>query len=77
VPVVLGANETALAFASQLQARGFSIRAIRPPTVPAGTARLRVSLTAKLSQIILADFVRALIQIRKEVLPAQVIPLPQ
>jgi 8-amino-7-oxononanoate synthase len=76
VPVVLGANETALAFASQLQARGFSIRAIRPPTVPAGTARLRVSLTAKLSQIILADFVGALIQIRK-VSPAQVIPLPQ
>ena len=77
VPVVLGANETALAFASQLQARGYSIRAIRPPTVPVGTARLRVSLTAKLTQLILADFVRALIQIRKEVSPAQVIPLPQ
>jgi 8-amino-7-oxononanoate synthase len=77
VPVVLGANETALAFASQLQARGYSIRAIRPPTVPAGTARLRVSVTAKLSQIILADFVRALMEIRKEISLAQVIPLPQ
>jgi 8-amino-7-oxononanoate synthase len=28
-----------------MQARGFDIRGIRPPTVPAGTARLRISLT--------------------------------
>ena len=75
VPIVLGSNEAALAFASHLQARGFGIRAIRPPTVPAGTARLRVSLTAKLTESILANFVRALIQIRKEVASAQVIPL--
>lgn len=77
VPIVLGANETALAFASQLQARGYGIRAIRPPTVPAGTARLRVSMTAKLTQPILAEFVGALIQIRKEVSSAKVVPLPQ
>jgi 8-amino-7-oxononanoate synthase len=75
VPIVLGSNETALAFASLLQARGYGIRAIRPPTVPVGTARLRVSLTAKLTQPILADFTSALIRIRKEVAPAQVIPL--
>jgi 8-amino-7-oxononanoate synthase len=31
--------------ASGLQARGFDIRGIRPPTVPPGTARLRISLT--------------------------------
>ena len=41
VPVVLGSNDTALAFAANLQARGYGIRAIRPPTVPPGTARLR------------------------------------
>jgi len=75
VPIVLGSNETAIAFASRLQARGYGIRAIRPPTVPVGTARLRVSMTAKLTQPILADFTAALIQIRKEVAPAQVIPL--
>ena len=75
VPIVLGSNETAITFASLLQARGYGIRAIRPPTVPVGTARLRVSLTAKLTQPILADFTSALIRIRKEVAPAQVIPL--
>ena len=77
VPIVLGSNDTTLAFASRLQARGYSIRAIRPPTVPVGTARLRVSVTAKLTQPILADFVGALIQIRNEVAPAQAIPLSQ
>src|SRR5882672_2825102 len=75
VPIVLGTNDVALAFASRLQARGFGIRAIRPPTVPRGTARLRVSLAAKLTQPILADFAGALIQIRKEVAPTQAIPL--
>jgi 8-amino-7-oxononanoate synthase len=77
VPIVLGSNDAALAFASRLQARGYGIRAIRPPTVPAGTARLRVSLTAKLTQAILADFADALIQIRKVVAPGQTIPLPR
>ena len=75
VPIVLGSNDTALAFASHLQARGYGIRAIRPPTVPLGTARLRVSLTSKLSQSLLADFAEALIQIRKEVTPTPAIPL--
>jgi 8-amino-7-oxononanoate synthase len=75
VPVVLGSNDTALAFSSQLQARGYGIRAIRPPTVPPGTARLRVSLTAKLSQAIVADFAGVLIQIRKEIARTPAIPL--
>lgn len=77
VPIVLGSNDTALAFAANLEARGFSVRAIRPPTVPPGTARLRVSLTAKLTQPILADFVAALIEIRKEIAQAQAMQLPQ
>ena len=45
LPVVLGADARALAWAAALQARGFDIRAIRPPTVPRGTARLRISIT--------------------------------
>ncbi|MCP3475810.1 8-amino-7-oxononanoate synthase [Bradyrhizobium sp. CCGUVB1N3] len=45
VPFIVGDNAGAMRLASALQARGFDIRGIRPPTVPAGTARLRVSLT--------------------------------
>lgn len=45
VPVILGADTRAVAFANALQARGHDIRAIRPPTVPEGTARLRIALT--------------------------------
>jgi 8-amino-7-oxononanoate synthase len=50
VPVVIGSNEDALAAATLLQERGFAVRAIRPPTVPAGTARLRLSLTARITR---------------------------
>jgi 7-keto-8-aminopelargonate synthetase-like enzyme len=46
VPVVVGADTRALAVASELRARGFFVPAIRPPTVPEGTARLRVTLSA-------------------------------
>ncbi|HLJ40629.1 MAG TPA: aminotransferase class I/II-fold pyridoxal phosphate-dependent enzyme, partial [Candidatus Acidoferrales bacterium] len=52
VPVILSSNESALRVAAQLQSAGFAVRAIRPPTVPAGTARIRISLT---SRVTLAD----------------------
>jgi len=45
MPYIVGDNAQAMALASALQARGFDIRGIRPPTVPSGTARLRISLT--------------------------------
>ncbi len=45
-PVVLGSEERALAASRALRTRGFFVRAIRPPTVPRGTSRLRVALTA-------------------------------
>src|SRR5215467_12651063 len=44
VPVIVGANEEALSAAEFLQGEGFAVRAIRPPTVAAGKARLRFSL---------------------------------
>ena len=49
VPVLLGDNEMALHVAAQLQENGFAVKAIRPPTVPPGTARLRLSLTSRIS----------------------------
>jgi len=57
MPYVVGDNARAMALASALQARGFDIRGIRPPTVPAGTARLRVSLTNNVDE----DDVRAML----------------
>ena len=46
VPVVLGVNERALDVAARVCARGFDVRAIRPPTVAPGTSRLRISAHA-------------------------------
>ncbi|OZI26922.1 8-amino-7-oxononanoate synthase [Bordetella genomosp. 9] len=46
LPIVIGANEAALRLADALMERGFWVPAVRPPTVPPGTARLRLSLSA-------------------------------
>ena len=46
VPLILGAPERALAAAATLADAGFLVTAIRPPTVPAGTARLRFAFSA-------------------------------
>ncbi|HEX7133215.1 MAG TPA: aminotransferase class I/II-fold pyridoxal phosphate-dependent enzyme, partial [Iamia sp.] len=46
VPVVLGAEDAAVAAADALLARGLLVPAIRPPTVPEGTSRLRVTFSA-------------------------------
>jgi 8-amino-7-oxononanoate synthase len=47
VPVLLGEAEAALKASRLLEDRGFLVVAIRPPTVPAGTARLRLTFTAQ------------------------------
>jgi 8-amino-7-oxononanoate synthase len=49
VPLIIGGNEAAMDLAAALQARGFAVRAIRSPSVPSGTERLRLSLTARLT----------------------------
>ncbi|MFD2054768.1 8-amino-7-oxononanoate synthase [Mesorhizobium calcicola] len=50
LPIIVGDNARAMVLAQALQARGFDVRGIRPPTVPEGTARLRVSLTLNVSE---------------------------
>ena len=59
VPIVVGGNAEAVGLASALQARGFDVRAIRPPTVPPGTARLRVAVNAGLTEDELGRFAAA------------------
>lgn len=49
IPVVLGDDERTMAMAATLQQQGFDVRGIRPPTVPKGTSRLRVSITGNVT----------------------------
>lgn len=62
VPVIVGSNDAALRAAGELQRAGFAVKAIRPPTVPTGTARIRISLTSGITMEQtrhLADVLRA------------------
>ena len=60
VPIILGDNAKAVRAAETLQTQGFDVRAIRPPTVPAGTARLRISVHADHDQATLSALADAL-----------------
>lgn len=59
MPVIIGADRAAVAVAASLQRRGFDIRAIRPPTVPEGTARLRIALTLNVNEAIVTELFEA------------------
>jgi 8-amino-7-oxononanoate synthase len=50
LPVLIGDNGQAVRIAARMRAEGFDIRAIRPPTVPEGTARLRIAITLNVDQ---------------------------
>ncbi len=65
VPVVLGSNQDALQAAEHIQRRGFAVRAIRPPTVPTGRARLRLSLTTRIAEEELDRLVKSLVEWRE------------
>ncbi|MGC9455939.1 MAG: 8-amino-7-oxononanoate synthase [Halothiobacillaceae bacterium] len=66
-PVLLGSPERALAWSGALRARGFLVPAIRPPTVPEGTARLRVTLSAGQAPQDVDDLLAALAQLQNGV----------
>ena len=57
IPIVVGSNDDTVKISEKLRAEGYYIPAIRPPTVPEGTSRLRISLTADCK---LEDFARVL-----------------
>ncbi|MFZ1110398.1 MAG: 8-amino-7-oxononanoate synthase [Rhodomicrobium sp.] len=60
VPVIVGADTRATALAAAMRGYGYDIRAIRPPTVPEGTARLRIALTLKTGEELAGEMIEAL-----------------
>jgi len=50
VPIIIGKDRRTMSVASTLRDRGFDVRGVRPPTVPAGTARLRISVTLNVDE---------------------------
>ncbi len=63
IPILIGDNEKTVRISEELRAQGFYIPAIRPPTVPQGSSRLRISLTADCKA---EDFERVLDIIQKD-----------
>ena len=60
LPVIVGSDTRAITLAAAMRAHGYDIRAIRPPTVPEGTARLRIALTLNISAAIAGEMIEAL-----------------
>ena len=66
-PIIIGADNSALALAAAMKARGYDIRAIRPPTVPEGTARLRLTITLNTDEAVLSRLIGDLVTAEAEV----------
>ena len=60
IPVIIGDSAQAVDVAEILQVQGYDVRAIRPPSVPAGTSRLRLSINVNLDESTIAEFTESL-----------------
>ena len=67
-PIIVGEDWRAMELAKRMQAHGYDIRAIRPPTVPPGTSRLRVALTLNVDEPTVARMVSDLAVQRETVM---------
>ncbi|MGS0626497.1 MULTISPECIES: 8-amino-7-oxononanoate synthase [Photorhabdus] len=63
-PLIIGDNELSLSLSQYLQQKGIWVKAIRPPTVPSGSARLRITLTASHTQQDIDRLMEALYEFR-------------
>jgi 8-amino-7-oxononanoate synthase len=68
IPVILGSEERAIKASAALRAEGLWVPAIRPPTVPVGTSRLRVTLSAAHTDGQVAQLIEALAPLRAALL---------
>ena len=66
LPVIIGDNGRTARIATRLQADGFDIRLIRPPTVPLGTARLRIAITLNVDASAITRMFNRLAQVMAE-----------
>ena len=60
IPVIVGSNENAITLGNKMMDNGYLAQPIRPPTVPKGSARIRLSLSASMTQKELADIPKVL-----------------
>jgi 8-amino-7-oxononanoate synthase len=60
LPVIIGEDGRTMQIAAALRGRGFDVRGVRPPTVPQGSARLRISLTLNVDEQAISDLLDAL-----------------
>ena len=69
IPIMIGDNDRAMAAADALQTHGFDVRAIRPPSVAPGHARLRISVNTNLDDDTIGQFAAALAGVLKALPP--------
>ena len=69
LPVIVGGEARAMSLAATLQAAGYDIRGIRPPTVPEGSSRLRIALTLRVDETTTSAMIDTLAE-ALETLPA-------
>lgn len=60
VPVMVGDSGDAILYAGEIQRRGFYVLPVRPPTVPEGTSRLRISLTAAITKEEIGQLIKSI-----------------
>lgn len=66
LPLIVGKNHFAVHIAKKMQNAGYDIRAIRPPTVPEDTARLRISITLNVNEVQINHMLTHLFALLKE-----------
>ncbi|MCX8509583.1 MAG: 8-amino-7-oxononanoate synthase [Rhodobacteraceae bacterium] len=69
LPILTGTEARTMQLVTRMQARGFDIRGVRPPTVPRGTSRLRISITGNVTPAVITAMAETLAE-ELESLPA-------